>query len=315
MVPKYIALTALTDQVRPDELAAVAAALQTQVTRDFYPEWGVNAIVAATSFDAIPSCSVPIIVRDNLNDAGVNGLHHTRDDETPYVIVPHGPNWPLTVSHALLRMLANPSGSAREPGPSPMRGQGTVEYLRDVCGPCQDPSGAYTIDGVAISDFCNRGFFTGASAGSFTGAARRAFEPAANGVVTWLADDRLLYQARADARRAIHIHGGFSVTSRGRMSLGELVDALTPDRLRLLSDTPPSADQMEARQNARRAQLANMVRFRDDIDWRFPTAPVQPAVKEVAREGRRPSPTAPVIRTKPAVHAISDPELTVGSEC
>jgi hypothetical protein len=75
-----------------------------------------------------------------------------------------------------------------------MPGQGTVEYLIDVCAPCQDISAAYAIDGVAVSDFCTKAFF--GSAGqvfSFTGAVCEAFEPAANGVVTWLADDALLY--------------------------------------------------------------------------------------------------------------------------
>jgi hypothetical protein len=313
MVPYYIALTALTGQVRPDELGAVASALQTQVTRDFFPEWGVNAIIAATPFDAIPTGSVPIIVRDIPNDTAASGYHRTRDDDTPYIVVPYGPNWPLAASHTLLRMLANPSGSERDPGPSPMRGQATVEYLRDVCGPCQDISATYTINGVAVSDFCNRGFFTGAAAGSFTGSVRRAFEPAENGVVTWLSDDRLLYQARADTRGVIRMYGGFSAASRGRMLLGELVDALTPDRLRLLSETPLTTDHLEARQNARRAHLANMARFHDDIAWRFGTSPIDTDVTEPVRERRRLAPTAPLIRAEPAICGVGDPEMTARS--
>ncbi len=83
MLSYYIALTALTGQVRQDELGTVAAALQTQVTRDFLPEWGVNAIVVATAFDAIPAGTIPIIVRDDLNDTAACGYHRTRDDDTP----------------------------------------------------------------------------------------------------------------------------------------------------------------------------------------------------------------------------------------
>ena len=47
MMLSYIALTALADRIRADELAAVAAVLQAQVIRDFAPEWGNGAVVAA----------------------------------------------------------------------------------------------------------------------------------------------------------------------------------------------------------------------------------------------------------------------------
>ena len=310
MLSFYIALTALTGQVRQDELGTVAAALQTQVTRDFLPEWGVSAIVVATAFDAMPVGCVPIIVRDNLNDTAACGYHRTRDDDTPYILVAYGPNWPLAASHMLLRMLANPSGSARHPGPSPMAGQATVEYLRDVCSPCQDIASSYSIDGVGVSDFCNRGFFTGGTAGSFSGSIRRPLEPVANGVVTWVSDDRLLYQARADACGAIRTHGGFSAAGRGRMLLGEAVDALTPDRLHLLSEAPLTDDQLAARQNANRAHLANMARFGEDIAWRFGTSPADTDVIEPVRPRRRLAPSARLVQVEPAICGVGDSAAT-----
>ena len=140
-------------------------------------------------------------MQDTLEAEGANGFHRTRADDTPFILVPYGPTWPLAASHELLRMLANPTGSARRPGLSCMPGQGTVEYLIDVCAPCQDVSGAYAIDGVTVSDFCTPAFF-GASgpACSFTGASAMRRSSRARGVVTWLADDGLLYQARADHR-------------------------------------------------------------------------------------------------------------------
>ncbi len=306
----YIALTTPMGQVRRDELGAVAAALQAQVTRDFLPEWGVNALVVATAFNAMPAGCVPIIVRDDLDHPAAFGFHRTRDDDTPYIVVAYGPNWSLAASHLLLRMLANPSGSARDPGPSPMPGQATVEYLRDVCGPCQGAASTYTIEGVAVADFCNRGFFSGGAAGSFSGSVRQAFEPAANGIVTWLADDRLLYQARADAGGVVRTHGGFSAISRGRASLGEAIDALTPHRLRALSDTPLTSAQLEVRQSARRAHLANLARFHDDIAWRFGPSPVDTNMIEPARPRRRVTPKAPLVRVEPAICSVGDPEVT-----
>ncbi|MEA2773191.1 MAG: hypothetical protein QOD93_6153 [Acetobacteraceae bacterium] len=288
MTPAYVGLTALTDRVRSDELAVVAAALQTQVMRDFAPEWGVGAVVAAVPFEAIPAGYIPLIVQDTLEALGSNGFHRTRGDDTPYMMVPYGPNWSLAASHELLRMLANPTGSARRPGPSCLSGQGTVEYLIDVCAPCQDVSAAYAIDGVPVSDFCLPSFF-GASrqAGSFTGSVRAAFEPAANGVATWLADDALLYQARADQQGRIQVHGGFSPANRARMLFREMVDTLTPDRLSRLSNAPRTHRLVEAEQNARRVRLANLTRFGEDIAWRFGHASVDSAGAVPRREARR----------------------------
>ncbi|HEY0184486.1 MAG TPA: hypothetical protein VGC09_16905 [Rhodopila sp.] len=270
MTQVYIALTALTDRVRAEELAVVAASLQTQVMRDFAPVWGASAVIAAVPFEAIPAGYIPLIVHDTLDAEGSNGFHRTRGDDSPYIVVPYGPNWSLAASHELLRMLANPTGSARSPGPSCMPGQGIVEYLIDVCAPCQDVSAAYAINGVAVSDFCTRAFFGGSGQGySFTGAVDKPFEPAANGVVTWLADDALMYQARADQQGRVRVHGGFSPANRARMLLRELVDMLTPDRLPCLSYAPRTNRLAEAEQNARRIRLTNLRRFSEDIAWRF----------------------------------------------
>ncbi len=288
MISCHIGVTTVTNQVHPDELAAAARALQIQVMRDFYPEWGVNAIVSSGSFNALPAGTIPIIVQDDLSGPYADGFHRVQRDEAPYIVIPYGPNWPLAASHELLRMLANPSGSARVAGASRLTGQGTVEYLVDVCGPCQGVGGSYAIDGVAVSDFCRRGFYAmGGVAGSFAGGGRTAFEPGAEGVVTWLADDGLLYQARGDATGRVRVHGGFSPGNRGGMMLGEWVDRLTPDRLVELSNSPRSSRLMEAAANARRAHFANMSRFEEDIAWRFGAAREPVAVVEPVQAGRR----------------------------
>ena len=233
MMPSYVALTTLTDRIRMDELARVAAALQTQVTRDFAPHWCASAVIAAAPFEAIQAGYCPVIVQDTLETEGACGLHRTEADEAPYIVLPYGPTWSLSASHAVLQMLADPTGSSRRAGPSRMPGQGTVEYLVDVCAPCQDIACAYTIDGVVVSDFCTPEFFAGPAASgpsrSFTGAVREALRPAANGLLTWLADDRLLYQARADDAGRIVLCGGFSMVNRGGLSMRELIDMLTPD--------------------------------------------------------------------------------------
>jgi len=301
MLPSYIALTSLTDRIRADDLAIVAAALQTQAVRDFAPEWGVGAVVGAFSFDAIPAGYTPLIVQDTLETEGANGFHRTRGDDSPYIMVPYGPNWSLAASHEVLRMLANPTGSSRRPGLSRMPGQGTVEYLVDVCSPCQDVSAAYAIDGVPVSDFCTPAFFgTATRMCSFTGALREPLEPAANGVVTWLADDALLYQAWADHQGRILVRGGFSPANRARMLLRELVDMLTPNRLSLLSNAARTTRLLEAEANARRVRFANMTRFREDIGWRFGHASAaETLANPVPRRQVRGTKADPAVGTEP----------------
>ena len=283
MPQPHVALTALTDRIQADELAAVAAALQTQIVRDFGPEWETGAVIGAFPFEAIPAGYIPLIVQDTLEGAGVNGFHRTRCDDTPYIMVPYGPAWSLAASHELLCMLANPSGAERRPGPSHMPGQGTVEYLIDVCAPCQDVFAAYEIDEIAVSDFCLRSFFgPGRQGGSFTGSVREVLVPGASGVLTWLADDGLLYQARADYQSRIRVHGGFSPANRARLLMRELVDLLTPDRLSRLANAARTKPLLEAEQNARRARLANANRFREEIAWRFGHASAEVDVPDAA---------------------------------
>jgi hypothetical protein len=320
MMSSYVALTTLTDRVRAEELAVVAAALQTQVVRDFAPEWGTGAVVAAACFEALPAGYIPLIIQDTLEAEGSNGYHRTRGDDTPYIVVPYGPNWSLAASHELLRMLADPTGSARRPGLSRMPGQGTVEYLIDVAAPCQDISAAYAIDGVAVSDFCTQAFFGGQGQRySFTGVVARAFEPAVNGIVTWLADDALLYQARADEQGRVRVHGGFSPANRARMLLRELVDTMTPERLSRLSNAPRTTRLVEAEQNARRVRLANLTRFSEDIAWRFGHASVaqgdaailREPLRDPRREARRLKAYAPGGARSGQFRASEDVERTV----
>lgn len=172
MTSCYVALTTLSDQVRMDELAVVAGALQTQVNRDFAPEWNIGATIAAVSFESIPAGYIPLIVQDTLDTDGANGYHRTRGDDTPYILIPRGPRWPLAASHELLRMLANPTGSGRVPALSTMPGQAVVEYILDVCAPCQDVTAAYAIDGVPVSDFARRSFLAIRDSGSVSPARR-----------------------------------------------------------------------------------------------------------------------------------------------
>ena len=75
----YIALVSQTPNIPNWEVQITAAALQTQVARDFTPIWGIDATVNA--FDQIqdvPTGFWPIIIRDDIGFPGAAGIHNVK---------------------------------------------------------------------------------------------------------------------------------------------------------------------------------------------------------------------------------------------
>lgn len=133
--------------ISASQVAAVAAALQKQATRDFGPLWQVDATVDAfPSLDDVPIGYWPIIIRADIGNPAAAGIHLDPNGQ-PMALVEATPQWPLTASHECLEMLADPTGFRMVAGPSIMPGQGRVEYLVEVADPCEDPSFAYTVNG------------------------------------------------------------------------------------------------------------------------------------------------------------------------
>jgi hypothetical protein len=145
----------VSEEIDMAELTKVASALQVQAVRDFSPLWGVNATVAA--FGRIADVSIgrwPIWVKQTINDPGDLGYHTDRRHQ-PYAIVLYRDGWTITASHEMLEMLADPFGNRLVAGPSIRPGdkEGRVEYLVEVCDPCEDSRFAYSVNGVIVSDF------------------------------------------------------------------------------------------------------------------------------------------------------------------
>lgn len=158
LVP-HVALVADTPAVSFAEVSAVSAALQKQVTRDFGPVWSVSATV--DSFDQLESVPVdywPVILRDDINEPGAAG-YHTDDHGQPFSLVQVDASWPLTASHEVLEMLADPfgnrtlAGSPPPQAPDPISGFERVVYLVEVCDPCELDRFAYDANGIVVSDF------------------------------------------------------------------------------------------------------------------------------------------------------------------
>jgi hypothetical protein len=161
-------------QLSMSVLAQVAAALQKQATRDFSPIWDVTATVDAfASLDDVPLGYWPILVG---NEGQGGGGVHLDDNNQPFALVDFTPDWTITASHECLEMLADPFGNrlVAGDGPDPAR-PGRVEFLVEVCDPCETPSLGYTVNGIRVSDFYTPQYFDPAQPAEEPGAVRYDF--------------------------------------------------------------------------------------------------------------------------------------------
>jgi len=187
MLTRHIALVPHTTEVDIDQLHQVSSALSIQVTRDFSPVWGVSASVDPfTSDGQVPAgyWIVGIETSDSPGDAGF----HTSANNQPAASVRFADNWPMRASHEILEMLADPFGNHLQAGPALADPNATVQYLVEVCDPCEQST--YPINGVAVADFYTPHYFDAmVSPGtrySFAGSLRQPLEVLPGGYLSWL---------------------------------------------------------------------------------------------------------------------------------
>jgi hypothetical protein len=173
----------------PADVARVAAALQRQAVRDFGPIWNVPATVDAfPRLEDVPVSYWPMIVETDINTPGAAGVHEDKDGQ-PFALIAMSDSWSLTASHEMLEMLADPFGKRIIPGRSPKRGQGRVEFLVEVCDPCEAAQFAYTVNDILVSDFYTPRFFDPEPAEgvrySFTGAITQPRQLLRGGYISW----------------------------------------------------------------------------------------------------------------------------------
>src|SRR5437667_8874014 len=106
------ACTVLTD----DQIKAAIPALQTQVSRDFAPAWGVDAVLTFVPKGTKPPAGMWwLAILDNSDTAGALGYHDVTTRGLPLAKVfaatdiQYGAKWTITTSHELLEMLADPA--------------------------------------------------------------------------------------------------------------------------------------------------------------------------------------------------------------
>jgi hypothetical protein len=187
MLPVHVALVSRSSQTDPADVAHVAAALQTQATRDLGPVWSVAATVDAfPALPAVPAGYWPVVVQDDVR--GAAGFHLDSGGR-PYALVEYSDSWSLTASHETVEMLVDPWGQRTSAGRSPKGDQGQVEFLVEACDPCEAQDYAYTINGVLVSDFITPSFYdpaqTAGARYSFQGSIERPRQVLPGGYVSW----------------------------------------------------------------------------------------------------------------------------------
>jgi hypothetical protein len=186
---RQLALVSETASVSFSDLTRTSAALQKQATRDFGPIWEVQATVDAfATLEDVPLGYWPIIVRDDIGVGGAAGIHEDKDGQ-PFALVQFSDSWQLTASHETLEMLADPFGQRVVAGDSPKQDQGRVEFLVEVCDPCEAAEFGYTVNGITLSDFYTPAYFDPVQAEgvrySFTGALTEPRQVLRGGYLSW----------------------------------------------------------------------------------------------------------------------------------
>lgn len=143
--------------VTNEEVQGVVPVLQTQVTRDFAPAWGIDANVRFIPKGAKPPVgSWWLVILDNSDQAGALGYHDLTPEALPMSKVfaktdqQYGEKWTVTASHELLEMLADPNINLTVFEESQNGGR---LYAYEVCDSCEADKFGYKINDVPVSDF------------------------------------------------------------------------------------------------------------------------------------------------------------------
>ena len=168
MSVSQIGLVDKTGNIDSELLQETAAAISIQVTRDLWPIWGVNATVQhLPSPKKIPVGVWPVFLVAKL-PPGEGGFHLDKRNQ-PYAEViasPDSDDWTLDASHEIVEMLVDPMGNrlqtsrAIEISASGVADTtGEFDYLVEACDPCEADAYAYSINGIAVSDFITPNFY------------------------------------------------------------------------------------------------------------------------------------------------------------
>jgi hypothetical protein len=178
---------------------AAAAALNIQVMRDLSEIWSVQSTVRYLPDPGdIPVGVWPVFLVAKL-PPGEGGVHLDKKNQ-PYSLVigtPESADWTIDASHETIEMLVDPQGNRLQAsraieiqGKGVQDATGQFEYLVEACDPCEANDFAYSIDGIAVSDFITPHFYdpvaTAGTRYSFGGHVERPREVLPGGYISFI---------------------------------------------------------------------------------------------------------------------------------
>jgi len=146
------------------DVKSVMSALQTQVTRDFAPIWGIDADIIFVPKGQTPDPKTWwLVLLDDSDTEGALGYHDLNPAGLPTAKVfaktdlDNHMKWSVTVSHELLEMLADPDINLT----AFIQTGDTSGYLFafEMCDAVEDDQFGYDINGVTVSDFILPSYF------------------------------------------------------------------------------------------------------------------------------------------------------------
>jgi hypothetical protein len=167
-IPVHVALVDDTHHIDPALLARVAGALNEQIQADFAPVWHVRASVGAYPADTVAPGTWAIRIVARIDEPGALG-YHTDVNGQPVSLVQTAADWPVTASHELVEMLADPFGNRMHAARLPAELEGRykdfglahpasrVSYLLETGDPCEATT--YPVGGIALSDFLHPAWY------------------------------------------------------------------------------------------------------------------------------------------------------------
>jgi hypothetical protein len=199
MLQIKIGLMDTTRSISPDTMAAAAAALNIQVTRDLPQYWPINASVEfLPGTGKVPQGVWPVQIVKSL-PPGEGGFHLTRHNQ-PYakvIATPGSDDWTIDASHEVIEMLVDPAGNRLQTSAAIEITHGTItdgpgqfEYLVEACDPCEANGLSYPIEGIAVSDFITPHFYEPhalpGTRYSFNGALTKPRQILPGGYISWI---------------------------------------------------------------------------------------------------------------------------------
>lgn len=163
-----VGLVDKTGKLDPQLVQETAVSLNMQIMRDLSPIWNIQATVRhLPDPNKIPLGVWPVFLVAKLPpDEG--GVHLDKKNQ-PYSLVigtPDSDDWTIDASHETLEMLVDPAGNRLQTSRAIAISNNGVkdttsefDYLVEACDPCEANNYAYSINGIAVSDFITPNFY------------------------------------------------------------------------------------------------------------------------------------------------------------